>query len=124
MSIASKDIISRLLDYEPETGILRWKFVEDATTRGEKTRNTRFAGKIAGCKSPRSGIVVWIECKSYLAHHVAWVLMTGEDVPYIRHLNGDVNDNRWSNLRSVTRPEIYSRTIELKAREFAKLNLD
>ena len=117
-----KDILSQLLDYDPDTGILRWKFVEGATSRGDKIRNTRFAGMIAGSYSPRSGLVVWISGKSYLAHRVAWVLMTGEDVPYIRHLNGDLADNRWSNLRSVTRPEIYNFAIEAKAREYARQN--
>jgi len=42
----------------------------------------------------------------YLAHRLAWALMTGAWPEHeIDHINGQTDDNRWLNLREVTRSE-------------------
>lgn len=95
-----------LLDYDPETGVIRWKYIENPTTRDERFRNSKFAGKIAGTHHKGTGgILIRVAGEGFLAHHLAWFLMTGEQPECVLHKNGDTSDNRWSNLRSAARTE-------------------
>ncbi len=87
------------LSYSPETGIF---------TRTQK-RNS-FGGKAfvgASAGTIKDGyVVIGIARRQYRAHRLAWVLMTGEDVPrgkLLDHINRDRSDNRWENLRLVDR---------------------
>lgn len=82
-----------LLRYEPDTGLMFWKvsrgFIKAGTPAGGKHQNymrLTYAGK------------------RYRLHHIAWSLMKGK--PYengVRHINGDMCDNRWANLRKGQR---------------------
>ena len=47
-----------------------------------------------------------VDNKNYLAHRLAVLFMTGEFPKNdVDHINRERNDNRWSNLRCVTRQE-------------------
>ena len=50
---------------------------------------------------------VKVDGTCYLIHRLIWVMMTGEDPgdKEIDHINNITNDNRWVNLRLVTRQE-------------------
>lgn len=60
-------------------------------------------------KRPKHGyIIIAVRDDKYYeirAHHLVWYMATGEIADEIDHRNGTRNDNRISNLRSVTRQE-------------------
>lgn len=102
-----------LFDYDPDTGVIRWKYVENPTTSAERFRNSKFAGKIAGTPHKATGgISIRVEGESILAHHLAWFLMTGDRLNCVQHANGDATDNRWSNLRAGDRAEASRHSAE------------
>ena len=88
--LPSKEILEDLLEYNPETGELKFKA----------------NGKQAGTEQ-NTGIRICINYKRYLAHRLIWVLMTGEDPKELTvdHINRDNKDNRWANLRLATQEE-------------------
>lgn len=79
------------LSYDPETG--------------EFTR-IRLNGKNikTGKKQHDGYIYVSVDATFYCAHRVAFLLMTGRwPHPFVDHINGIRDDNRWSNLRESSR---------------------
>jgi len=80
-----------LLDYNPSTGIFKWKV---NVSRGMR------AGKIAGCTNNYGYRVIRIAHKGYKAHRLAWLIIYGNLPPdQIDHISGVKNDNRLINLR-------------------------
>lgn len=88
------------LDYDPDTGIFRWK----------ETNRRGFVGREAGCFCPRDGYIrIRMEGKLELAHRLAWN-MTYPDNPItpdeqIDHINHVRTDNRIVNLRKASNTE-------------------
>jgi hypothetical protein len=122
-SILTQEIVRELLDYDPATGLFTWKYRElkwfdedgwnGGGTRGnlrnQRSWNGKHAGKPAFC-TPRVfdtntylwGVLLW---ESHSAHHMAFMWMTGRwPDPEVDHEDGDGTNNRWKNLREVTRP--------------------
>jgi len=84
-----------VLSYDPETGAL---------TRRIRSANMVVVGEVAGCLGTNGYIMVSVNGKQYRAHRLAWLIQTGEWPPAdIDHLNGIRTDNRWANLRAVSR---------------------
>lgn len=89
------------LSYNSQTGMFVWL----------KTGKGRSIHRHAGCVSYRKiqkakYVVIMIDKKLYAAHRLAWLYMTGnfpEEV--IDHINGDGQDNRFVNLRAVTKQD-------------------
>jgi hypothetical protein len=84
------DYLRERLDYNPETGELRWK-------TGPR------AGKITGVSVSRDYYTISIAGGVYQVHRIIWKWMTGEDPPNtIDHIENGGRDNRWANLRIAT----------------------
>lgn len=102
--------VRSILDYDPATGVFRWRHRPDRP----KKWNTRCAGKIAGWiikprSNDRRAVVL---AYAYLqidgsnpipAHRVAWLIVYGEWPPgELDHKNRMRTDNRIDNLRPAS----------------------
>ena len=91
-----------ILDYDPETGIFRWKWREGVSKR----INARYAGKAAGCVQRVGYVLIGINSRLYQAHRLAWLFVYGEWPPKdLDHRDGDKGNNRIANLRLATNQE-------------------
>ena len=108
------EFVRQILDYNPDTGVLRWKerpasmFKDGEHSASHRAAlwNSRYVGTVAG-KLERWGYRdVCINHRHYKAHRLAWLIMTGEwPKDQIDHINLNKNDNRWPNLRAATHSE-------------------
>lgn len=97
--LPDQEYLSKILDYNPETGGLFWLYREDA----RKEWNTQFAGKPAFTAINDQGYHCGsVDRKNYRAHRIIWKLCKGTEPNLIDHINGVRSDNRISNLRSVS----------------------
>lgn len=87
--------LKELLYYNPDTGIFTWI---------KKRNNFVKKGSRAGAIHSYGYIVIRIDKKEYKAHRLAFLYMEGyfpeNDVD---HINRERADNRWGNLREVSR---------------------
>lgn len=95
MKELTAEIAREFLEYSPSTGELKWKISPSIRIK---------AGEIAGSDDGDGYIQICISGKRYKAHRLAWLIVTGSwPKEQIDHINGSRSDNRWGNLRSVTR---------------------
>lgn len=98
--MADRDFISHAellerVSYDPETGVFRW-----IVSWCSKAKAGRELGSwdLYGYKTVR------LYKRSYKLHRLAWFYMTGDwPTGDIDHINGVRHDNRWANLRDVSR---------------------
>lgn len=89
--------VRELLDYDPATGVLRWRVTYSSHAR---------AGRVAGCVADGGYRFIRIDRTLYKAHRLAWLLTYGHWPPDgVDHRNGDTSDNRLLNLREATQAE-------------------
>lgn len=109
MAYTDADILDAL-SYEPSTGVLRWRLRgrgEFSSDRAFNFWNTKYGGKVALAAIGSGGYLAGKLRGRYLsAHRAAFAIMTGS-LPEgdVDHIDGDRANNRWSNLRVVTRSE-------------------
>lgn len=88
--------LREVLDYDPETGILRWRISTSRRVR---------AGMVAGSLNHGYRRIAIDRCV-YLTHRIAWLYMTGAwPKDQIDHKNGVRDDNRFLNLREASNAE-------------------
>jgi hypothetical protein len=87
------------LSYDPETGIFRWLVSKKGIS----------AGSIAGSASRKGYLVITLNQKHHYSHRLAWLFMKEEWTNWpeeeIDHINGIRTDNRFANLRKVSRQQ-------------------
>jgi hypothetical protein len=107
--LPSQERLHKLLDCQPEIGLLIWRERPQemfSSKRGHSIWNARFAGKpVFGGDNGRGYKQSRIDGRDYLVHRLVWKWVHGADPICIDHINGDVSDNRISNLRNVTHLE-------------------
>ncbi len=89
--------LRELLDYNPETGDMTWKIRSSRKSRVK-------VGEVAGNVSYKGYRQIKIDQVVYPAGPLIWFHQTGSwPVHEIDHKNRIRHDNRWENLRDVTR---------------------
>lgn len=91
--LPSREELLATFDYDPETGVLRWK----------APRRKIRVGDVAGSLQKSGRIAVGSREKKIYAHRIIWKMMTGEEPPEIDHKDTDPANNRWANLRTADR---------------------
>jgi len=90
----TQERLRELIFYDPDTGIITWN----------KGRQGVRNDGIAGSHHPDGYIKICIDKKIYLSHRLAFLYMEGY-MPenQVDHINRIKDDNRWQNLREVSR---------------------
>lgn len=90
MAQITQSELHEILDYDPETGIFRWK--HNLTSHIRK-------GAIAGSSSGFQYCRIFINKKRYLAHYLAWLYVYGAfPSGTLSHRDGDDKNNAIMNL--------------------------
>jgi len=90
----SVKVLREYLDYDPETGVLRWKKVPSNRVK---------LGAVAGTPRKAGYVSVSLHGNNMLAHRLIWAYVTGAwPRSRVDHRNMIRNDNRFDNLRLTT----------------------
>ena len=94
MEKLTQEVLKRLLQYDPNTGIFT-----NRVSRGPRVR----VGETCGCLSHYGYLEATIRGRRYKLHRLAFLYMEGYMPEYeVDHKNGIRDDNRWCNLRHVS----------------------
>lgn len=94
MNEVTQEYLKTILYYNPKTGEF---------TRLVSTSNYVAVGDIAGSATLGGYVEMSVKNKSYLAHRLVFLYMTGSwPKNDVDHMNQIKNDNRWCNLRECT----------------------
>lgn len=107
-TLPSQEFLRDCLDYDPDTGLLRWKFRPEEhfnEYRMWRWWNSAFAGKVAGQKPPEMYVVIVLDRQKWYGHRLIYKMMTGADPIEVDHIDGNKRNNQWSNLREATHQE-------------------
>lgn len=90
---AFRDHLMQMLEYDPETGIFRWR-----VNCGWWAK----IGQVAGTQRPDGYLHIVIRQQQMMLHRIAWLFTTGKwPDEFIDHRDQCKSNNRWTNLRSA-----------------------
>ena len=95
------EYLRSIVDYNPETGVMIWR-EKEIKHPSEKRWKKKYAGNPLKTIDGKGYFHFCHMRKFYRVHRMAWLYMTGELPNIIDHINGDRQDNRFSNLRNTT----------------------
>jgi hypothetical protein len=114
-ALPSPEVLRQLLRYEPETGKLFWRergaeWFSDGADGGAEASARRWNSRLAGREAFLSLVQGYpsgtVFDRRHHAHRVIWAMQTGRwPDGEIDHINHTLTDNRWVNLRGVSRGE-------------------
>ena len=107
------ETIKSLLDYDPDTGIFRWK----VTGTGRKV------SKIAGCNG-QGYVSIRINYELLYAHRLAWYITYGYLPKELDHINRNKSDNRICNLRECNRSQNLANKLPYENRKYKGVYFD
>jgi hypothetical protein len=80
--------------YDPETGVIKYRRNHSRYKKGDVPGSINEAGYLRVC----------LDNKVYMAHRLIYLVMTGSwPVGVIDHIDGDPLNNKWENLRDVSK---------------------
>lgn len=104
-SIEAYRDLAAVVEYEPATGIVRWKRRNDMRSQW----NGRYAGKECGRLDNGGYLQIRFTYQGHVftfgTHRLIWFIFTGEIPDQVDHVNHDKIDNRIENLRAVNSAE-------------------
>lgn len=93
IALPSLSELHEWFSYDDDSGLLTRK----------KSRRRVAAGIEAGSVSAFGYRVVCFKYKRYFVHRLIWKMKTGKEPPeFIDHIDGNQQNNRWSNLRAAS----------------------
>jgi hypothetical protein len=92
--ILTQEHLHFLLDYDPNTGLFRWK---------NPASNRVRIGSVCNCYDKYGYVVIRVVGKLFKAHQLAWLYIHGKFAPELDHINQIRDDNRIANLRKASR---------------------
>ena len=96
MTALTQQRLQEILDYNPKSGVFRWRI-----NLGKK----RHVGKIAGTRHPHGYIRIRIARQNYYAHRRAWLHLYGRMPKIIDHRDGNPANNAICNLREANQSQ-------------------
>lgn len=106
------DRLRDLLAYDPDTGLFTWR----------RSRGCVKVGAIAGTDNGRGYLKFALDKVHHFAHRLAFLYMTGRwPEGEVDHINRIKTDNRWTNLRDVTKSVNQQNRSLVKSRGTSKL---
>lgn len=102
----TQDCLKKILHYDPKTGVFTYLLHRSGSAT---------VGSVAGSINGNGYYQIKINHKTYQAHRLAWLYVTGKYPKQILdHINGICADNRFFNLREASYSQNNMNTLRYK----------